>query len=240
MGSSAKCLAGKPKQHMLPHLRNCKFVRPEIQERAKKALLDEKIKTKNQENVPQPPASYPNTPAGPSRTPLSSTSSWSFSSNASATPTPERPTKRQKISPPSEWTAAAQHEFNEDFGRLLIATGSSWNFANNPQTRWFFGKYMPWAKVPDRQTLAGPVLNRLAEEVEDKMKVQLKGKLATGQCDGWKNCAKQSIVASMVTVDGEVGSNSNHPAKRTDRFIFRLTLSKRTTCLRRQSRETIY
>ncbi|KAH9954167.1 ribonuclease H-like domain-containing protein [Lactifluus volemus] len=35
------------------------------------------------------------------------------------------------------------------------------------------------------------------------MRDKLNGKLATGQCDGWKNAAKASVVAMMVTVDSK-------------------------------------
>jgi hypothetical protein len=41
------------------------------------------------------------------------------------------------------------------------------------------------------------------------MKDRLNGKLATGQCDGWKNNAKASVVAMMVTVNNEVRHYEN-------------------------------
>jgi hypothetical protein len=108
-----------------------------------------------------------------------------------------RPSKRQR-------TADAQREFNEDFCKMLVATGSAWNFANNPEVRHFFGKWTPGVIVPDRRTLSGPVLDGLVTKVENVMKVNWNGKLAMGQCDGWKNTAKQSVVASVVTVASQV------------------------------------
>jgi hypothetical protein len=36
------------------------------------------------------------------------------------------------------------------------------------------------------------------------MRKRMDGKLATGQCDGWKNVARASVVATMVTAEGEV------------------------------------
>ncbi|KAH8981951.1 ribonuclease H-like domain-containing protein, partial [Lactarius hatsudake] len=49
----------------------------------------------------------------------------------------------------------------------------------------------------------GRFLDKEVERVEDHLRSKLDGKIATGQCDGWKNIAKASIVASMVTVDYE-------------------------------------
>ena len=104
------------------------------------------------------------------------------------------------------WNASHQREFNEDLCKFLIANKVSWNTANNPETRLFFKKWIPGAVVPDRRTLSGPILDREAEKVEEKLKEKLKGKLGTYVTDGWKNKAKQSIVAGMVNVRSEVRS----------------------------------
>lgn len=73
--------------------------------------------------------------------------------------------------------------------------------------RLFVDKWIPGAIIPDRRTLSGPILDREAAKVEDKLKLKLKGRKATFQTDGWKNKAKQAIVATMVSVDFEVSSN---------------------------------
>jgi hypothetical protein len=88
--------------------------------------------------------------------------------------------------------------------KLLIAIRAPWNAANNPQTHLFFQKWIPGAVVPDRRTLSGPILDREAAKVEDRLKSKLQGRLATFTTDGWKNKAKQSIVATMVSVGSEV------------------------------------
>ena len=56
--------------------------------------------------------------------------------------------------------------------------------------------------------------------MEDKLKLKLRGRLATFTTDGWKNKAKQSIVASMVSVASEVsqGAANNDPYTDQDRF----------------------
>jgi len=48
------------------------------------------------------------------------------------------------------------------------------------------------------------VLDGLVTKVENVMKVNWNGKLAMGQCDRWKNIAKQSVVASVVTIASQV------------------------------------
>ena len=63
--------------------------------------------------------------------------------------------------------------------------------------------------VPDCQTLSEPILDHKAGKVEDKLKLKLKGRKATFQMDGWKNKAKQAIVAMMVSVDFEVSAAIN-------------------------------
>ena len=106
------------------------------------------------------------------------------------------------------WNPGLQQEFGEDFCKLLIAIRSAWNTAHNPQLRIFFDKWIPGAVVPDRRTLSGPILDREAGKVEEKLKLKLKERKATLQTDGWKNKAKQSIVATMVSVDFEVSTLS--------------------------------
>ncbi|KAH7913714.1 ribonuclease H-like domain-containing protein [Hygrophoropsis aurantiaca] len=55
----------------------------------------------------------------------------------------------------------------------------------------------------NRRRMSGVLLDRQVVKVEARTKERIQGKLATGQCDGWKNIAKASLVSSMVTVDFE-------------------------------------
>jgi len=70
----------------------------------------------------------------------------------------------------------------------------------------FVQKWIPSGAVPDQQTLSGPILKQEAAKVEDQLKMKLDERLTTFMTDGWKNKAKQSIVASMVSVASEVSS----------------------------------
>jgi hypothetical protein len=208
-------MAGKPKQNMVPHLSKCTYVDP-----ATKALALEARTEPVDGFVLQ---QHPQRPSQPLR-PILTT--WSNMPSISATPSPlpsplllstslcmQPALKRRRTlslfedPPPSgrpTWTPAMQAEFGEDICKLLIAIRSPWNSANNPQMHLFFDKWMPGAVVPDRRTLSGPILDREAAKVEEKLKMKLRGRLATYTTDGWKNKAKQSIVASMVSVASEV------------------------------------
>jgi hypothetical protein len=112
--------------------------------------------------------------------------------------------KDSPLSSRPPWTPALQLEFGEDLCKLLIAICAPWNAANNPQMQLFVQKWVPGAVVPDRRTLSGSILDQEAAKIEEKLKAKLSGRLAMFTTDGWKNKAKQSIVASMVSVSSEV------------------------------------
>ena len=90
--------------------------------------------------------------------------------------------------------------------KVFVSAGIPWNAASDPQMHLFFDKWIPGSKVPDRCVLSGWLLDAEVTEAESRMQKRMVGKLATGQCDGWKNVARASVVASMVTVEGEVST----------------------------------
>ncbi|EDR03851.1 uncharacterized protein LACBIDRAFT_306593 [Laccaria bicolor S238N-H82] len=49
--------------------------------------------------------------------------------------------------------------------------------------------------------MSGQVLDNKVRKVENKVRQKVRGKLATGLCDRWKNIAKTSVVSSLMTVD---------------------------------------
>lgn len=224
-----KAITGKPKQHMLPHLSKCPLVVPELREIARLAL------TSGKENLPPTPSTpVASSPHFSAQNSLYYHHQSPTSSHLSLSPvaltrvdtiefdtlsTPEiQPLKRQR-SKQMPWTTEVQREFDEDFCKMLVSTASAWNFAANPQVHKFHEKWIgPNCVIPDRRTLSGPVLDRLVGRVEEKMKEKLNGKLAMGQCDGWKNVAKQSIIASMFTIASEVHLHA-HVTSYTYTFI---------------------
>jgi hypothetical protein len=104
----------------------------------------------------------------------------------------------------TNWAAGRQKEFNEDLLKLFVSCGFAWNVASNPQLGLFIEKYIPGAQVPDCRVLAGWILDGEVAKVKARMKERMKGKIATGQCNGWKNVAKTSVVTSRITVEHKV------------------------------------
>ncbi|EJD34334.1 hypothetical protein AURDEDRAFT_19147, partial [Auricularia subglabra TFB-10046 SS5] len=49
--------------------------------------------------------------------------------------------------------------------------------------------------------LSGSILDREAEKCVDEMKAHVGNKFATGQCDGWKDIVRASVVATMLNVE---------------------------------------
>ncbi|KAF7331976.1 HAT family dimerization protein [Mycena kentingensis (nom. inval.)] len=101
------------------------------------------------------------------------------------------------------WEREQQEQFARDVCRLLVSCNWSWNCVSNPEFLLFFSKYVPEAKIPDRDVLSGRILDTLTREVEAGMKEKVRGKWATGQCDGWKSIAKDNIITTSSTVEGK-------------------------------------
>ena len=125
----------------------------------------------------------------------------------------ERPAKRQKsdalqqnfvIVSSKRWSPNRQHDFHRNMCDLFVSCGLAWNTASNPQFEIFCRKWIPGSVVPDRRELARRVLTERVRDVEGDIKQRVKGQLATGQCDGWKNIAKMPLIASMITVGCQV------------------------------------
>jgi hypothetical protein len=229
---------GKPLQHMLPHLAKCVKVAPEIRERAQNSLNSQSrtLRARNlnapgMEPLPLylshlsiPSISMPST-STPSYLPLppSQISTPELSPLGSPLLLTEPLPKRRRLSSLTtegqvsyNWTPSLRNEFNDDLVKMMVSTGSSWNFANNPQVGLFMTKWVPRSSVPDRRTLSGPVLNRLVGNVEESMKEKLRGKMVMGTCDGWKNIAKQSIMAMMIMAGREVCIQLVEPSIQTN------------------------
>lgn len=98
-----------------------------------------------------------------------------------------------------------QEEFSADLCKLLIALNTAWVAADNPSLHRFIHKWVgSEVVVQDRRILSGRVLDQEVRRVEDVVVGKVHGKVATGQCDGWKNVAKSSVVSTMMSVENEV------------------------------------
>ncbi|KIM35265.1 hypothetical protein M413DRAFT_79560, partial [Hebeloma cylindrosporum] len=73
----------------------------------------------------------------------------------------------------------------------------------------------------------GRVLDKEVQKVKYGVRQKVEGKLATGQCDGWKNVAKSSIVSSVMTVENMPYLIQTHDVTRdpkTGDHLFKLVL----------------
>lgn len=167
-------------------------------------------------------SSYPATPS-----PLAlSLSTSSISSAASATSTPSvsaaihnetrqakrartgevspEPTYFEVVNPDRHWSVAREEEWRKDLCLLFVACNIAWWTVEHPFARAFFHKWVPGSTLPGRNQLSGTVLDGEAQRVVNKMMEKVEGRFGTGQCDGWKNISKTSLVASMVNVEYKV------------------------------------
>ena len=106
--------------------------------------------------------------------------------------------------PDGFWTPSRQEEFGSDLLRFFAACGVSWHAANNPESRRFFGKWIPGVQVPDRRKLSGTYLDKATALVQDRTVALVQGKYATGQSDGWRNVRKINVITTMMTVSRQV------------------------------------
>lgn len=98
-----------------------------------------------------------------------------------------------------------QDEFSADLCCLLIELNTAWAAADRPGLQRFIHKWVgSEVIVQDRRILSGRVLDKEVRKVEEVIRRKVQGKLATGECDGWKNVAKSNVVTSVMTVDGVV------------------------------------
>jgi hypothetical protein len=67
-------------------------------------------------------------------------------------------------------------------------------------------KWVGGVAVQDRRIMSGRILDGEVQKAEQQVIDKVKGKMATGQCDGWDNVAKTHVVTSMMTVEHEVSN----------------------------------
>jgi hypothetical protein len=104
-----------------------------------------------------------------------------------------------------EWPDEAVEEFAADTCDLFVGNGWAFNTVGTAQTKKWMAKWVgKGVTVPDRRELSGPLLDKAVAKVEEGTRAEVEGKYATGQCDGWKNCSKDNLLASMFTVECRV------------------------------------
>ncbi|KAF8985488.1 hypothetical protein BDQ17DRAFT_1260183 [Cyathus striatus] len=106
----------------------------------------------------------------------------------------------QEISVPTQWDAQQINEWNTDLCLLMVACNIPWQAVENPVWRHFFYKWVPGCIIPGRKLLSSRILDEQAELIVDNIRKGVKGRYGAGQCDGWKNISKDSLIGSMVNV----------------------------------------
>ncbi|KAF8147382.1 hypothetical protein B0H34DRAFT_850816 [Crassisporium funariophilum] len=85
--------------------------------------------------------------------------------------------------------------------QLMVVCNIAWWACKNPYWLYFFNKWVPGGIMAGQKQMSGCILDEQASIVEDVMKSCVKGKYGTGQCNGWKNIAKTSLIALMVNIE---------------------------------------
>ncbi|THU99525.1 hypothetical protein K435DRAFT_613004, partial [Dendrothele bispora CBS 962.96] len=93
--------------------------------------------------------------------------------------------------------------FQADLCCLMVTGLVAWRAVDIPYWRWFFSKWVPGAILPNRDVLSGRILDKEVEKADEETRKCTMGRFGTGQCDGWKNVAKKSLITSMVNVEYE-------------------------------------
>ena len=68
----------------------------------------------------------------------------------------------------------------------------------------FLEKWSCGPPTSNHKKLSGAVLDSEVVKAEERVRQKIQGKVGTGQCDGWKNKAKKSVVSTMLMVENEV------------------------------------
>lgn len=183
-------VGGKPK-FMLEHLINCSLSSLDTKQTAETMLLERKKEAAQRVEA--------------QRIVLGSTSG---TANQSGEPNPHA--KRQRTS--SEGSSSTrpipdksiQDQFARDIVDLFVAIGLPFHALDSPQLHKFAKTWIPGMQVPSSKVAGGRVLSERVAEVEESIHARVEGKLAMGQCDGWKNISKTPVIAMIMTVEGKV------------------------------------
>jgi len=114
---------------------------------------------------------------------------------------------------PRPFSPPKTREFQTDLLGVLLFSAVAFNFIDSPVLRCFLLKWVPGLKtLPTRQTLSGPVLDRLLADCVAAAKViYLKSCYITMSMDGWKSRAGRKLMGIMCSnvgsADGRVAAD---------------------------------
>ena len=99
-------------------------------------------------------------------------------------------------------SASKQKEIDILIAKFIIGTNSPFLHAENQNFRRLVEGLRPGTKIPTRQLIAGPLLDKVFEEEKGKVEKLVKNQLGTLALDGWSTRVLPPVVGVAVTVNG--------------------------------------
>ena len=198
---SATVILGKARVHcskpntLLRHLcNNCTHATQELKDRAAQELKNRKHRAAHSQVLIALPVPAQETPLLACTNIKAKPAHWSGVVLLKPAP------KSQSMPfPPKQ-----QQEFFADLVNVFLACGFAYTTIDHPVLCNFFAKYIPGAHIPSQQFLSGRALDEQVAKAEGSAQRTVKGKLAMGQCDGWKSVTQTPVVGVMMTVKNQV------------------------------------
>ncbi|THU83200.1 hypothetical protein K435DRAFT_689974 [Dendrothele bispora CBS 962.96] len=82
----------------------------------------------------------------------------------------------------------------------MVSSLVAWRAVENPFWQYFFSKWVPGSVLLSRGVLSGQILDEEVEKTEAKTRLNTANHYGTGQCNGWKNVAKNILITAMINV----------------------------------------
>ncbi|THU82932.1 hypothetical protein K435DRAFT_795344 [Dendrothele bispora CBS 962.96] len=120
-------------------------------------------------------------------------------------------------------------EFNAHLCCLLVSGLVAWRTVGIPYWQLFFAKWVSGASLPTCKQFSGRILDEEAEKSQSGMRSETVGLYEMGQCDGWKNVTKSSLVTSMVNVEYNpflLGVENVSSEQKTAENLMKIVLNK--------------
>jgi hypothetical protein len=122
----------------------------------------------------------------------------------------KRPRPNPSHSGPIFTPAFDQEQFEIDLLYFIASNELSFNMLDSPETRFFFGKYIPQAQHVSRRKMSDTILPREIDKVIADTRRATENQIATVSSDGWKNNADVDIMSSTMVVNGQPYTLQSH------------------------------
>jgi hypothetical protein len=83
------------------------------------------------------------------------------------------------------WNVEHQTQFENRLARLTASAGLPFSWVDNPEWLEFCEEFLPNAKSPSRKVLTMRIIPKLANQLQDQSKSEVKGQEVSLQADGW-------------------------------------------------------